>query len=126
MLLELVRSSEMMRMAALLACVSVAGCHSWALGFQSGSAAGSGSRPSGSVSRSSAQDAGVSVASGDRVLTGIVVAVLLAEGVRYYLRGDDGTMTPLHYVPQPDPGRTVSEQDCTAPVDPQLGNLLCR
>lgn len=114
----------MMRAAVLWACVSLAGCHSWAVGGQSGAALGQ--RPSGAVPHGAAYEARVSVVSRDRVLTGIVVAVLLAEGVRYYLRGDDGTMTPLDYIPEPDPARAISEQDCTGPVNLELGNLMCR
>lgn len=113
----------MMRRAVLWGCVSLAGCHS-AIGVQSGAAFGQ--RPNGAFPQGPAYEARVSLVSRDRVLTGIVVAILLAEGVRYYFRGDDGTMTPLDYVPEPDPARTISEQDCTGPVNPERGNLMCR
>jgi hypothetical protein len=29
-------------------------------------------------------------------------------------------------VPGPDPKRRINAQDCTRPVDPYAGNLLCR
>ncbi len=102
----------------LLACVSIAGCQSWQIGLHSETEA---DRHQGTT-----YGARVSMTSGDRVLTGIVVAVLLAEGMRYYLRGDGGMLAPLDYAPEADPRRTINPQDCTAPVDPRRGNLLCR
>src|SRR3990172_10694325 len=97
---------------AVAAFASIAGC-------QFGALRGGVGYESGAAPRASAYETRVSIAGGGRVFTGIVVAVLLAEGVRYYVRGDDGTMTPLHDdAPPPDPGRIINEQDCTAPVDP--------
>jgi hypothetical protein len=55
-----------------------------------------------------------------------VVAVLVAEGVRYYLRGPDGSLTPLERTPEADPARTVREQDCTRPLALDGANLRCR
>ena len=59
----------------------------------------------------------------------ILVSVLLAEGVRYFLQMSDGRRTPLDHdeaqrlrgtVPQ------VSEQDCSRAIDLTQGNLYCR
>ena len=39
-----------------------------------------------------------------------------------------GAETESEYARQPplDPSRKVSEQDCTKPIDPTLGNLRCK
>ncbi len=59
----------------------------------------------------------------------ILVSVLLAEGIRYFLQMADGRRTPIDAeearrlrgtVP------SVSEQDCSRAVDPTQGNLFCR
>jgi hypothetical protein len=106
-----------MRKLVPIACVSLAGCQIWSAAYRSGEVAGA---------STTAYGGRVSVRSDNRVITGVVIAVMLAEGVRYYVRGDDGSITTLGYLPEPDPRRRVSEQDCTRPVDPTLGNLRCR
>ena len=76
---------------------------------------------SGSGSATASQ---VSVSSGSPLGNAIIVGVMLADGVRYFRLGPTGT-TPIR-APQPDPTRTINVQDCTRPVDPSAGNLLCR
>lgn len=56
----------------------------------------------------------------------LLIAVILADGVRYYVREPDGTFTPYFGAPEADPTRRISVQDCTRPIDPAGGNLLCR
>jgi hypothetical protein len=102
------------RMAAYGLCAALGGCQhaDWRADSPASVRAGTGVR--------------ASMDGGDRVITGIVVALLLAGELRYYARGDDGSLTLLERSAQPDPARAVSEQDCTAPVDPARGNLKCR
>ena len=78
-------------------------------------------RSSGSVSATTSQ---VSVSSGSPLGNAIIIGVMLADGVQYFRLGSTGT-TPVR-APQPDPTRAVNAQDCTRPVDPSAGNLLCR
>jgi len=66
----------------------------------------------------------VSVSSGSPLGNAIIVGVMLADGVHYYRLGPDGK-TPVR-APEPDPTRRINAQDCTRPVDPAAGNLLCR
>jgi hypothetical protein len=32
----------------------------------------------------------------------------------------------MYRAPEPDPTRVINAQDCTQPVDPEAGNLMCR
>ena len=66
----------------------------------------------------------VSMASGSPLGNAIIVGVMLADGVHYYLLGPDGKTSVR--APEPDPARKINIQDCTRPVDPDAGNLLCR
>lgn len=50
---------------------------------------------------------------------------MLADGIHYYRLGPEGR-TPYYGVPPPDPTRKINAQDCTRPIDPDAGNLLCR
>jgi len=50
--------------------------------------------------------------------------VMLADGMQYYRLGPDGKTSVR--APEPDPARRINAQDCTRPVDPNAGNLLCR
>jgi hypothetical protein len=97
----------------LLLCFLLAGCHAWGTGYDNAR------EPGGRAV----------VYSYDPVVAGLVVAVLLIDGMRYYVYRD-GTRVPapLESAPaaQPDPSRAVSVQDCTTPVDPTQGNLVCR
>jgi len=65
-----------------------------------------------------------SVASGSPLGNAIVVGVMVADGVHYYRFGPDGKTSVR--APEPDPTRKINIQDCTRPVDPDAGNLLCR
>ena len=78
-------------------------------------------RSSGSVSATTSQ---VSVSSGSPLGSAIIIGVMLADGVEYFRFGPTGT-TSIR-APQPDPMRAINAQDCTRPVDPSAGNLLCR
>jgi hypothetical protein len=66
----------------------------------------------------------VSVASGSPLGNAIIIGVMLADGVHYYRLAPDGKTSAR--APEPDPTRKVNVQDCTRPVDPNAGNLLCR
>jgi hypothetical protein len=66
----------------------------------------------------------VSVASGSPLGNAIIVGVMLADGAHYYRLGPDGKRSVQ--APEPDPTRKINIQDCTRPVDPNAGNLLCR
>jgi hypothetical protein len=78
-------------------------------------------RASGQGSTTTSQ---ASVSSGSPLGNAIVVGVMLADGVHYYRLGPDGKMSVR--APEPDPTRKINAQDCTRPVDPNAGNLLCR
>ena len=66
----------------------------------------------------------VSVSSGSPLGNAIIVGVMLADGMHYYQLGPDGKTSVR--APEPDPTRKINAQDCTRPVDPNAGNLLCR
>ena len=55
----------------------------------------------------------------------VVVGVMAAGAVHYYTMGPDGKQ-PMYGAPDPDPTRVINAQDCTQPVDPAAGNLMCR
>lgn len=78
-------------------------------------------RTSGSGSATTSQ---VSVSSGSPLGNAIIIGVMLTDGVQYFRLGSTGT-TAIR-APQPDPSRAINAQDCTRPVDPSAGNLLCR
>jgi len=106
----------------LMLLIMLSGCASWGFGFSSGSV--SQSRTAGA--QGSRQSVDLSVSSDSRILTGLLAGILFAEGVRYYVRGDDGLLTPVAATPDPEPGRRISEQDCTRPLVQDGGNLRCR
>jgi hypothetical protein len=66
----------------------------------------------------------MNVASGSPLGNAIIVGVMLADGVHYYRLGPDGKTSVR--AAEPDPTRKINIQDCTRPVDPNAGNLLCR
>jgi len=66
----------------------------------------------------------VSVSSGSPLGNAIIIGVMLTDAVQYFRLGPTGT-TPIR-APRPDPARAINAQDCTRPVDPSAGNLLCR
>ena len=65
------------------------------------------------------------VATTSPVATTTVVGVMAAGAIHYYTLGPDGKQ-PMVGAPEPDPTRTINVQDCTRPVDPEAGNLMCR
>ena len=79
-----------------------------------------------SMANSSASSAGsqVIVSSGSPLGNAIIVGVMLGDAAHYYRFGPDGK-TPVRG-PEPDPGRKINVQDCTRPIDPSAGNLMCR
>jgi len=68
--------------------------------------------------------ASVRVSTNSPVATTPVAGVLAAGAIYYYTMGPDGKQ-PMS-APEPDPTRTINAQDCTQPVDPDAGNLMCR
>jgi hypothetical protein len=80
--------------------------------------------------RSDAVQAGgsthIDVSSGSRLGAAVIVGIVAADGFRYYRVEPDGSRTPIGRAPEPDPARRVNVQDCTRPVDPAAGNLLCK
>jgi hypothetical protein len=68
----------------------------------------------------------VDVSTSSRVGAAIIVGIIAADGFRYYRVEPDGSKMPIGYAPEPDPARRINVQDCTRPVDPAAGNLLCR
>ena len=59
------------------------------------------------------------------VATSTVVGVLAAGAIQYYTLGPEGR-EPMAGAPEPDPARTINLRDCTQPIDPEAGNLMCR
>ena len=104
-----------MRAAPLLLLALCAGCQVLSVHHEPGG-------------RTSVENAAVrvSLTSGDRIVAGILIALVVADGMQYYVRGDDGSMTSVDGMPEFEPARQIAVQDCTRPVDLQLGNLLCR
>jgi len=62
----------------------------------------------------------VNASSGSRLGNAIILGVMVADGVQYFRPGS------ATKAPPPDPARKINVQDCTRPVDPSAGNLLCR
>jgi hypothetical protein len=65
----------------------------------------------------------VNIHGGDGLALGIGVA-LVAAGI--YESERSGGITSTRAVPELDPTRKVSEQDCTKPLDYTLGNIRCK
>ncbi|MCC6473066.1 MAG: hypothetical protein IT514_04905 [Burkholderiales bacterium] len=107
--------------AALLGAL-LAGCGGLGVRYQGGSAISSGQV----VAGGSYRGASISIGGDSRIVAGVVIAVMLAEGVRYYSRASDGSMTLLPRGSELDPARRISEQDCTRPIAIDGGNLKCR
>ena len=92
----------------LLAAVAVSGC---AVRIASNTSTGS-------------TAASVKVTTNSPIATTPVAGVLAAGAIYYYTMGPDGKQ-PMS-APDPDPTRTINAQDCTQPVNPEAGNLMCR
>ena len=56
----------------------------------------------------------------------LLVGIVAAGEDRYYRVGPDGMKTSVGRAPPPDPTRKINVQDCTRPVDPAAGNLMCK
>ena len=61
-----------------------------------------------------------SVSSGTPLGNAIIIGIMLADGIEYFRLGQSGSAL------EADPARPINVQDCTRPVDPAAGNLLCR
>lgn len=106
-----------MKHALLWLCMVLAGCHA-SYGYHWG-------MPAGIHPQATAVDMRIAVPS-DSVAGAILIGVLLADGVRYFLRLPDGTSMPYYGVPDADAARRINVQDCTRPIDIPAGNLMCR
>jgi len=106
-----------MKHAVLWACAVLAGCHA---GYDYRWHSGPPVAPAGV---SSSASVGVS-AQVNGVPGAVLFAVILADGIRYYLRLPEGTSVPYERVP--DGERSVNIQDCTQAIDLTAGNLMCR
>jgi len=73
---------------------------------------------------SSSTSASARVTTTSPVATTMVVGVMAAGAINYYTLGPDGKQPTG--APAPDPTRVINAQDCTQPVDPEAGNLMCR
>lgn len=69
---------------------------------------------------SSATTSQVSVSSGTPLGNAIIIGIVLADGMRYFRLDQNGRALAA------DPARPINVQDCTRPVGPSAGNLLCR
>jgi hypothetical protein len=76
----------------------------------------------------SVSTAGIRASTDSRLGAAIIVAVMLADGLRYFRLESDGTRTPIDAATARRLGvqRQVNIQDCTQPVDLTAGNLICR
>jgi hypothetical protein len=84
---------------------------------------------SGTSGTAATQSGGLSVNAsvpGNTLAGAMLITILLADGVRQYLRHADGITVPYATGATADPARRVNVQDCTRPVDPNAGNLMCR
>jgi hypothetical protein len=100
----------------MVSCVLLGGCHA-TLAFQWGAP----------LAYVPAATAGVTmVGAADGAAGVVLVGAVVADGVRYYAIRPDGTRVPYYGIPEPDPARRINIQDCTQPVDPMAGNLMCR
>lgn len=77
----------------------------------------------------------VQLSSDTRLGAILIIGVMLADGIRYFRVSPDGARTPLEYLPPPGSDASaiaaalaprISVQDCTRPIDPGAGNLVCR
>jgi len=77
------------------------------------------------VSNPSASSAQVNVSAGLPLSAAIVVGIMAADSYHYY-RVEPNGMRTYAPAPDPDPTRRINVQDCTKPVDPRAGNLMCK
>ena len=95
--------------AILLGCVAAAALSGCTVRYSAGT------HPPGSTTTSQ-----VSVSSGTPLGNAIIIGIMLADGMRYFRLDQNGGAL------EADPARPINVQDCTRPVDPSAGNLLCR
>ena len=84
---------------------------------------------SGASGTATAQSGALSVNArvpGKTLAGAMLITILLADGVRQYLRRADGITVPHATGAATDPERRVNVQDCTHPIDRHAGNLMCR
>ena len=84
---------------------------------------------SGTTGTTTTQGGGLNVQaniSGNRAAGVLLITILLADGIRQYLRRADGTTVPYTIEPDADPDRRVNVQECTRPIQAREGNLMCR
>jgi hypothetical protein len=74
----------------------------------------------GTHSSASTTTSQVSVSSGTPLGNAIIIGIMLADGMRHFRLDENGGAL------EADPARPINVQDCTRPVDPSAGNLLCR
>jgi len=75
-------------------------------------------------SSGSSASAQVRLSSGSALGNAIIVGILVGDAIYYYRLGPEGRTAVG--APELDPDRKVNAQDCTRPVDPSAGNLMCR
>ena len=75
-------------------------------------------------SSGSGASAQVRLSSGSALGNAIIVGIVVGDAIQYYRFGPDGRTAVR--APELDPDRKVNAQDCTRPVDPSAGNLMCR
>jgi hypothetical protein len=93
--------------------------------LQSGCYASFSSQSQSGVS-ASAGAAHVGLSSGSPLGAALIVGILMADGMRYYRVGPDGSRSWIGVAPEPDPHRRINVQDCTLPISPDAGNLMCK
>jgi hypothetical protein len=67
----------------------------------------------------------ITTSTGPWLGTAMVVGIVAAETYNYYSVDQNGMKTPV-LAPDPDPTRRINVQDCTKPIEPRAGNLMCR
>jgi hypothetical protein len=72
----------------------------------------------------SSTSAQLRISSGSALGNAIIVGIVVGDAIHYYRLGPEGRVAVR--APELDPDRKVNAQDCTRPVDPSAGNLMCR
>ena len=109
------------------ATVVLGGCSHSLVSVNTSSAGVRSAVPGTTITQSSVQ-----ASSDTRLGAAIVIAVMLADGLRYFRVEPDGRRTPVdeeearRLGASPQPAPNVSVQDCSRPVDLSAGNLMCR
>src|SRR3954463_3497040 len=119
----IISSSRKAALLAFLFSLSLTACSHSLIRIDTSSTRVSSVSPGMSVST-----AGIRASTDSRLGAAIIVAVMLADGLRYFRLDPDGTRTPVDAATAQHLGvaRQVSVQDCSQPVDLSAGNLICR